>query len=97
MICYECQGNGFIRIPGLPDPFETSQNPFANEKEINCSTCEGNGELPDTPHTKYCSACGEPIGEDQDWCEEHKAAAFIEMVEAQKTAEMEEAEENNEV
>jgi DnaJ-class molecular chaperone len=67
MICPECHGNGFIKIP---------------EKEINCPTCEGDGELPDTTlHAKHCPACGEPIGEDQDWCEEHKAAAFIKMKE----------------
>jgi hypothetical protein len=47
MICYECSGNGFIRIPGLPDPFETSLPPFAQEQEINCPTCKGQGEITD--------------------------------------------------
>ena len=62
MICPECNGNGYIRIPG---------------KEINCPTCEGDGELPDTPAAKHCPACGEPISEGQDWCNEHKGAAFV--------------------
>lgn len=82
MICPECNGNGFIRIPGLPDPFETSQKPFANEKEITCPTCEGQGEFADKPNAKHCSACGEPIGEDRDWCDEHREAAFIELRES---------------
>lgn len=81
MICYECNGNGFIRIPGIPDPFETSQNPFANEKEITCPTCEGQGELADSPNVQHCSACGEPIAQDREWCDEHYAALFIEMEE----------------
>jgi RecJ-like exonuclease len=38
MICPECNGNGFIKIP---------------EKEINCPTCEGDGELSDTPSSKH--------------------------------------------
>ncbi|NJM67657.1 MAG: hypothetical protein HC851_19280 [Acaryochloris sp. RU_4_1] len=74
MICPECNGNGFLRIPSTPDSWETSQNPFANEREINCSTCEGQGELPDEPPTNHCPACGEPIPGGSEWCEEHQAA-----------------------
>ncbi|NJM67813.1 MAG: hypothetical protein HC851_20170 [Acaryochloris sp. RU_4_1] len=74
MICPECNGNGYICIPGTPDPWETSQNPYTNEKEINCSTCEGQGELPDEMPSNYCSACGEPIAAGQRWCEEHRGA-----------------------
>jgi RecJ-like exonuclease len=77
MICPECDGKGFIRILGQPDSWETSQNPFANEKEITCPTCEGDGELPDTPAIKRCLACGEPIAADRDWCDEHKDAALV--------------------
>jgi DnaJ-class molecular chaperone len=77
MICPECVGNGNIRIPGTPDVWETSQGPFANEAEINCPTCEGDGELADTPYTKHCNACGETIAEDRDWCDEHKDAALV--------------------
>jgi RecJ-like exonuclease len=66
MICPECNGNGFIKIP---------------EKEINCPTCEGDGELSDTPSSKHYPACGEPIGKDENWCDEHHAAAFVELEE----------------
>lgn len=45
MICPECSGNGYIRVPGAPDPWETSQNPYAKDREINCPTCGGQGEV----------------------------------------------------
>jgi DnaJ-class molecular chaperone len=69
MICPECDGKGLIRIPG--------QNPLENEKEITCPTCEGDGELPDTPAAKHCPACGEPIAANRDWCDEHKGTALV--------------------
>jgi hypothetical protein len=75
MICPEYQGNVYIRIPGSPDPWETSQNPFANDREIICPTCEGYGKISDTPAAKHCPACGEPLREGQDWCDDHSAAA----------------------
>jgi predicted amidophosphoribosyltransferase len=53
----------------------------AARSEITCPTCEGQGELADKPNTKHCPACGEPIGEDRDWCDEHREAAFIELKE----------------
>jgi DnaJ-class molecular chaperone len=69
MICSECSGNGFIKILGA--------SPNNQETEINCPTCEGDGELPDTPAAKHCPACGEPIAADRDWCDEHKGAALV--------------------
>ena len=77
MICPACGGNGFIRIPGLPDPLEPSQNPYAIEKEITCPTCEGQGELADGANVKHCPACGEPLEPDQNWCSEHRAAEQV--------------------
>ena len=74
MICPECNGNGFIQIPSM---WESNQSPFTNMIEINCPTCEGDGELPDTAAAKHCLACGEPINAGQDWCAEHKGAAFV--------------------
>lgn len=74
MICPECNGNGFIQIPSM---WESNQSPFTNMIEINCPTCEGDGEIPATPAAKHCLACGEPISEGQDWCNEHKGAAFV--------------------
>ncbi|MGB8700067.1 MAG: hypothetical protein WCD18_11680 [Thermosynechococcaceae cyanobacterium] len=79
MICPECSGNGFILLPGEPDPWETSQNPFANVREVNCPTCEGQGELSDNPATNHCPACGEPLKDRQAWCNEHKAAERLEV------------------
>jgi RecJ-like exonuclease len=75
MICPNCHGNGYIKIPGTSNNWEINQN--AQEKEINCPTCEGDGEISDTPAAKHCHACGEPIEKDQDWCDEHKGAAFV--------------------
>jgi DnaJ-class molecular chaperone len=77
MICPECCGNGFIKIPGDPDPWETSHTPFSKEIELNCPTCEGQGKIPDTPPEKHCPACGEPLDADQIWCEQHQGAALI--------------------
>ncbi|MBW4554185.1 MAG: hypothetical protein KME35_24245 [Aphanocapsa sp. GSE-SYN-MK-11-07L] len=51
IVCPECNGNGFIRIPGEPDPWETSQNPFANEQEINSPSPRQVGQLIDR-HSK---------------------------------------------
>lgn len=76
MICPECSGNGYIRIPGVPDPWETSQSAIVNEREINCPTCEGQGDLPDVLPTNYCPACGEPIPDDWGWCEDHRGSAI---------------------
>jgi predicted nucleic acid-binding Zn ribbon protein len=76
MICPECSGNGFILLPGESDPWETSQNPFANEREVNCPTCEGQGKLSDNSATNHCQACGEPLKADQVWCDDHQGAAL---------------------
>jgi DnaJ-class molecular chaperone len=79
MICPQCAGNGFILLHGEPDSWETSQSPFAQEREVNCPTCEGQGELSDTPALNHCPACGEPLDEGQGWCDEHKAAGLLEV------------------
>jgi RecJ-like exonuclease len=74
MICPECSGVRRISLI-KPDVWEAAFDTFAGE--ITCPTCEGDGELPDTPIAKHCLACGEPIADDQDWCDEHKGAAFV--------------------
>jgi predicted nucleic acid-binding Zn ribbon protein len=74
MICLECNGNGFIKIPKTPEDWEAGLNLFAHESEMNCPTCEGDGELPDIPRSKHCPTCGESIDEGKDWCDEHKGA-----------------------
>jgi predicted amidophosphoribosyltransferase len=79
MICYECAGNGYILLPGEPDLWETSQNPFAQEREVNCPTCEGQGELSDEPALNHCPACGEPLKDEQRWCDDHRAAGLLEV------------------
>ncbi len=79
MICPDCGGNGFIKISGTSPDWESNQN--AQEKEITCPTCEGegDGEIPATPAAKHCPACGEPLKGEQTWCDEHKAAALFEV------------------
>jgi DnaJ-class molecular chaperone len=72
MICSECSGNGFIQIPSMWE----SKSPFTEMVEINCPTCEGQGEISDKT-VKHCPACGEPIAEDQEWCAEHLSAALV--------------------
>jgi DnaJ-class molecular chaperone len=46
MICPQCDGNGFVQLPAMQD---SNQSPFTNISEINCPTCEGQGELSDVP------------------------------------------------
>jgi DnaJ-class molecular chaperone len=64
MVCPDCQGLGFIKVPGMC--------------EVSCPTCEGLGVLDDTPALNHCSACGEPLNDGQRWCEEHRAAELFE-------------------
>jgi hypothetical protein len=45
--------------------------------EIDCPTCEGQGELSDEPVLHHCPAYGEPLKDGQIWCDEHKCQATI--------------------
>jgi uncharacterized CHY-type Zn-finger protein len=74
MICPECNGEKVIHLI-KPDMWDEIYDTFIGE--IICPTCEGYGEVIDSAASKHCPACGEPIGVNQDWCEEHKAAAFL--------------------
>jgi DnaJ-class molecular chaperone len=72
MICPQCAGNGFVQIPSMQ---ESDQSPF----EINCPTCEGQGELSDVPVLNHCPACGDPLKDGQVWCDDHRAAGLLEV------------------
>jgi hypothetical protein len=47
--------------------------------EIDCPTCEGQGELSDEPVLHHCPAYGEPLKDGQIWCDEHKTAVQVEV------------------
>jgi DnaJ-class molecular chaperone len=79
MICPQCAGNGFIQLSEAIEGTVSSQYPLANRSEMNCPTCEGQGELSDIPALKHCPACGEPLYDGQSWCEEHQAAGLLEV------------------
>lgn len=78
MICPECSGNGFIKL-ATTNSLEASQLSFTDLAEIDCPTCEGQGELSDDPALKHCPACGEPLEVGQAWCNEHKLAELWEV------------------
>lgn len=74
MICPECSGNGFIKLPQMSDPWAARQIP-----EVNCPTCEGQGKLSNAPAEQHCPTCGEPLEDGQGWCDEHRAAGLLEV------------------
>jgi hypothetical protein len=65
MICHQCNGLRFIDVPGMTG--------------VSCPTCEGLGELSDEPALNHCPACGEPLKDEQVWCDEHRAAGLLEV------------------
>lgn len=69
MKCPECNGTGII---------STSYITGVVANNYSCPTCEGLGELPDTPATNWCRACGLPIPEGKKYCEAHKEAERFE-------------------
>lgn len=91
MICPECNGEGGVRVPGLPDPWETSQSPFANEREIVCPTCKGKGVLSEAiegdRNPPLCPGCspGEYYNEIATEMEKQKAIDLLKR--SSKTAE----------
>jgi RecJ-like exonuclease len=79
MICPQCAGNGFIQLSGATEGTVSSQYPLVELSEMNCPTCEGQGELSDVPALNHCPACGEPLRDEQRWCDEHRAAGLFEV------------------
>lgn len=71
MKCPECNGLGQT---GLTINTGTKLKALL----IDCSTCEGEGELPDELPVNHCPACGIPLPADDRWCQIHQAAAGLE-------------------
>ncbi len=68
-ICPECNGSGLSPVNNAVE--------FDIPIPIHCSTCEGEGRLPDEPALNHCPACGEPIAVDASWCQFHSGAAEL--------------------